>query len=104
MQLGSTHGVCKKGFYIVIISTTKEKENINEDMGIAFDLVGKILYRFDIEETMYEANAYKDNIFVTASLDATSHFESSAEDVCRVYQAMNGKEIDLTLPETPKQE
>jgi len=32
MQLGATHGVCKKGFFIVIISTTKEKENFDEDM------------------------------------------------------------------------
>lgn len=99
MQLGATHGVCKKGFFIVIISTTKEKENFDEDMQEAFDIVGKILYRFDIEEEMYEAKDYSDNIFITSSLDATSHFESSAEDVCNVYKAITGKELDLTLPQ-----
>jgi len=47
---------------------------------------------------MYEAKDYSDNIFITSSLDATSHFESSAEDVCNVYKAITGKELDLTLP------
>jgi Rab GDP dissociation inhibitor len=97
--MGATHGVCKKGYYIVIISTTKEKESVEEDMKVAFELVGKILHRFDIEEVMYEAKDYSDNIFITSSLDATSHFESSAEDVCKVYEAMTGKQLDLTLPE-----
>lgn len=97
--MGATHGVCKKGYYIVIISTTKEKESVEEDMSVAFELVGKILHRFDIEEVMYEAKDYSDNIFITSSLDATSHFESSAEDVCKVYEAMTGKQLDLTLPE-----
>lgn len=91
--------MCKKGFFIVIISTTKEKEKFDDDISIALEMVGKILYRFDIEEVMYEAVNYNDNIFITNSLDATSHFESSAENVCQVYKAITGKELDLTLPE-----
>lgn len=31
MMLSDTHGVCKKGFYVAIISTTKEAESIEED-------------------------------------------------------------------------
>lgn len=100
MQLGYTHGVCKKGFFIVIISTTKEKETFDEDMQVAFEMVGKPLYRFDSEEIMYEdANNKNDGIFVTQSLDATSHFESSAEDVCKIYKAITGKDVDLNVPE-----
>ena len=34
---------------------------------------------------MYESSDYNDNIFVTSSLDATSHFESAAEDVEKIY-------------------
>lgn len=100
MQLGYTHGVCKKGFYIVIISTTKEAKTFDEDMAVALEIVGKPLFRFDSEEVMYEdAGNKNDGIFVTQSLDATSHFESSAEDVCRLYQKITGKEVDLTVKE-----
>lgn len=49
MMIGASHGVCKKGYYIVIISTIKEKENFDEDLKIAFDLIGPIKYRFDLE-------------------------------------------------------
>jgi Rab GDP dissociation inhibitor len=97
MMLGDKHGVCKKGFYLAIISTTKEKENVEEDLKVAFEIVGSIKYRFDLEETMYSPKEYKDNIFITSSLDATSHFESSSEDVMKVYKAMTGKELDLTI-------
>lgn len=65
MQLSTNHGVCKKGFFIIIISTTKESGTFDEDMKVAFELVGPILYRFDIEEQMYEPKEYSDNIFIT---------------------------------------
>ncbi len=42
MMLGPSHGVCKKGFYVVIISTIKEKENFDEDLKVAFDLIGQV--------------------------------------------------------------
>ena len=51
-------------------------------------------------ETRYECDDYKDDIFVTATLDATSHFESAAEDVEKIYKSLTGKELDLTLPES----
>ena len=49
MMLGPNHGVCKKGYYIVIISTIKEKESFDEDLKIAFDLIGAVKCRFDLE-------------------------------------------------------
>lgn len=83
----------------MIISTTKESGTFDEDMKVAFELFGPILYRFDIEEQISEPKEYTDNISITQSLDVTSHFESSAEDVCRVYSAMTGMELDLRIPE-----
>lgn len=35
---------------------------------------------------------------MTNTLDETSHFESSALDVMRIYTEITGKELDLTLP------
>lgn len=78
----------------------KEKATFNEDMAVAFDIVGKPLYRFDTEEIMYQdAKGKDDGIYITQSLDATSHFESSAENVCQVYRAITGKDVDLNVEE-----
>jgi Rab GDP dissociation inhibitor len=41
-----------------------------------------------------------DNIYITKSMDPTSHFESATYDVLEIYKKITGKELDLTnLPE-----
>jgi Rab GDP dissociation inhibitor len=100
MMLGPSHGVCKKGYYLAIVSTTQEHENIETDLKVAFELIGNVLYRFDMKEDMYKpVDNGTDNIFITCNLDATSHFESSAQDVLNVYSSMTGKELDLNIKE-----
>jgi len=37
----------------------------------------------------------KDGVFITKSLDATSHFETATEDVLNLYKIITGKELDL---------
>lgn len=49
MMIGPSHGVCKKGFFVVIVSSIKEKEDFDEDLKIAFDLIGPVKYWFDLE-------------------------------------------------------
>ena len=39
-MISDTHGVCKKGYFLAIISSTKESNNIKEDLKIAYDLIG----------------------------------------------------------------
>ena len=58
------------------------------------------LYLKKISE-IYEPNTdFKDNLFITKSLDSTSHFEEASKDILNLYQQINGKELDLTiLPE-----
>lgn len=96
-MIGKKHGVCKEGYNLAIVSTTKESDNIEEDLKVALDIIGDIKYKFVIEETMYEGADPKDNIFVTSTLDATSHFESSAEDVIKIYKTITGKDLDLNI-------
>lgn len=49
----------------------------------------------------YEPNSnFSDNVFITKSMDPTSHFESATEDVISLYKKITGKDLDLTnLPE-----
>ena len=44
MMIGSSHGVSKKGFNIVIISSIKESKTFDEDFKVAFELIGTIKY------------------------------------------------------------
>ena len=36
-----------------------------------------------------------DNVFVSTSMDPTSHFESETENVLHLYKQITGKDIDL---------
>lgn len=45
-MINDKHGVCKKGYYLAIISTTPEKENPEEDLKIAFNLIGPVKHKF----------------------------------------------------------
>ncbi len=42
MMIGSSHGVSKKGYSIVIVSSIKEQKTFDEDFKIAFELIGSI--------------------------------------------------------------
>ena len=104
MQVSEFHKVCKKGFYIAIISTTIETKNPEKELEVAFDLVGPVLHKFTTTEDIFEpvSSEFSDNIFVTNTLDPTSHFESAANNVLEIYKKITGKDLDLeNLPEDP---
>jgi len=51
-----------------------------------------------VEETFAPLeDGSKDNCYISSSYDATSHFETTAEDVLSLYQRITGKELDLTI-------
>jgi len=104
MNIGSDHGVCKKGFSIAIISTTLESKSIDEDLKIAYDIIGPIKYKFVTEEVLYKPTypTSVNNWYITDTLDPTSHFESAAENVIKLYKEITGKDIDLEIQ--PQQE
>ena len=99
MMIGHSHGVCKKGYYLAIISTTAESKSVDEDLRLAYEIIGPILYKFVTEEVMYEplAKDYKNNWYITKTLDPTSHFESAAENVIELHKALTGKDVDLNI-------
>lgn len=106
MQIGPSHGVCKKGFFLAIISTTAEAKTVDEDLQIAFTIIPKPLYKFVTQEIVYES-ASKDvtnNWFVTSTLDATSHFESAAENVMDIYKRITKKDLDLNIEKELKEQ
>lgn len=102
MMVSSVHNVCKKGFNIAIISTNVETNNPSKELDPAFEIIGPVNEKFLTVSDVYVPtdDGTKDNIFVSASFDPTSHFESETIQVLKEYKRISGKDIDLeNLPE-----
>ena len=48
---------------------------------------------------MYEPvnDGAKNNLWITSSYDATSHFESASEEILDIYQKIVGEKLDLNI-------
>ena len=55
------------------------------------------VFRFVSVSSLYTptSSGEGDNIFITRSYDATSHFKTVVEDVQNVWKRMNGKDLVL---------
>jgi len=79
--VSSAHNVCPKGYYIAIVSTIAEGDsNHHLELQPGLDRLGKIEEQFlSAPIPLYEPveSGEKDNIFLSKSYDATSHFETT---------------------------
>ena len=79
--VSSAHNVCPKGYYIAIVSTIAEgQSNHHLELQPGFDRLGRIEERFiGPAIPLYEPleSGRNDNIFISKSYDATSHFETT---------------------------
>ncbi|KAK2195939.1 bifunctional Rab GDI protein/FAD-NAD(P)-binding domain superfamily/GDP dissociation inhibitor [Babesia duncani] len=77
------HGVTARGKFISIISTTVETLTPEKEIEPALKLIGDVDEKFMQVSDIYVPTGpgTTDNIFVSESYDATSHFESAANDV-----------------------
>lgn len=79
--VSSAHNVCPKGYYIAIVSTIAEgSSNHHLELQPGFDRLGKIEEKFmGPPIPLYEPleSGTNDNIFISKSYDATSHFETT---------------------------
>ena len=79
--MSSAHNVCPKGYYIAIVSTIAEGDsNHHLELQPGFDRLGKIEEKFmGSPIPLYEPleSGVNDNIFISKSYDATSHFETT---------------------------
>jgi len=91
------HNVCAKGKYIAFVSTTVETSVPSQELQPGLQLLGPIEHMF-ISVSDYcvpLADGAQDKCFISTGYDATSHFESTVDDVLRMYKRITGKELDL---------
>lgn len=97
--LSSDHKVVAAGYYLAICSTTVETNNPVSELATAFALLEPIHKRFDnIVETFEPvADGTADKCFISSSYDASSHFETTCNDLLAIYQRVTGEDY-LTAP------
>lgn len=96
--LGFDHQVAPQNRFIAICSTTVETEDPVSELDYAFRLFGNVMERFDAVVDTYEpaGSGEDDRMFISKSYDATSHFETVADDVMDMYKRVTGEDLDLS--------
>jgi Rab GDP dissociation inhibitor len=107
--------VASKGKYIAVASCLvestplkdakpgDENKNALAELKPALDLLGKIDQQFFWVSDQYVpvSDGSKDNVFITSSYDATSHFETATTEVLDLYKRITGKDLDLAISAEP---
>lgn len=99
MMVSHAHSVAHAGKYIAIVSATVETAYPERELQPALDLLGPIENKFVSVSELREPidPSFKDNVFVTKSYDATSHFESAAQEVLELWLKITGAPLDLSI-------
>ncbi|KAF4303532.1 Rab GDP dissociation inhibitor alpha [Botryosphaeria dothidea] len=95
--VSSAHNVCPKGYYIAIVSTIAEGDsNHHLELEPGFERLGKIEEKFmGPPIPLYEPieDGTNDNVFISKSYDATSHFETTTDDIKNIYKRAEGEDL-----------
>ncbi|XP_006815070.1 LOW QUALITY PROTEIN: rab GDP dissociation inhibitor alpha-like [Saccoglossus kowalevskii] len=103
--VSSTHCIATYGFYVATVSTTVETDNPEAELQPGLDLLGPIEQKF-----VYVADIYvpiddgkKSKVFVTTSYDATTHFETTCNDILDVWTRMTGEVFEFNKIQTSEE-
>ena len=93
-----THQVASNGWFLAIVSTTVETDNPQAEIKAGLDLLGPIEQKFVTVSDLFEPvdDGKASQVFVTKSYDATTHFESTCEDILDVYERIIGERFDFS--------
>jgi len=97
------HKIAAAGKYVCVCSTTVETKEPEKELLPAINLLGAIEQKFFWVSDSYEptGDGSKDQLYVTSTYDATSHFESATREAVALYERMSGQKIDLTISAEP---
>ena len=99
-MLGHSHKVVAKDKYCAILSTTVETDKPAAELKAALDLLpadGRITQFENLTHSLEPVeDGSRSKIFITATYDASSHFEATTDEVLAIYRRIMGDELDLT--------
>jgi Rab GDP dissociation inhibitor len=93
-----THQVASKGWFIAIVSTNVETENPEQEIELGVQQLGPIKQKFIHISDIYEPlqDGVENELFISKSYDATSHFETTCKDVLDIFKRGTGEEFDFS--------
>jgi len=93
-----TVAVAAKGWFVAIVSTTVETSEPELEIKPGLDLLGPITQKFVTVSPLYKPldDGLESQLFISESYDATSHFETTCNDVLDVFKRGNGEEFDVS--------
>uniref|UniRef100_A0AAQ4QAT9 Rab GDP dissociation inhibitor n=1 Tax=Gasterosteus aculeatus aculeatus TaxID=481459 RepID=A0AAQ4QAT9_GASAC len=105
-MISSAHNVAAQGKYIAIVSTTVETNDPEKELKPALDLLTPIEQKFvSISDQYAPTDMGADSqIFISRTYDATTHFETTCDDIKDIYKRMTGSEFDFNEMERKKQD
>ena len=115
--MSSAHNVCAKNHYLAIVSTIVETDNPQIEIKPGLDLLGPILDKFIFRVEVKTNSRFvsvtdlyvpiddgtKDHCYISKSYDATSHFETTTDDVKDIYLRIMGKPLIIKEKMRPTQ-
>ncbi|KAK1921046.1 GDP dissociation inhibitor [Papiliotrema laurentii] len=95
--VSAAHNVAAKDVWIAMVSTIVETSVPEREILPGLQLLGSVIDKFVSITPLYAptSDGTNDNIFITKSYDATSHFETVVEDVSDVWQRVKGEKLVL---------
>uniref|UniRef100_A0A8C1CHZ2 Rab GDP dissociation inhibitor n=1 Tax=Cyprinus carpio carpio TaxID=630221 RepID=A0A8C1CHZ2_CYPCA len=96
-MISYAHNVAAQGKYIAIASTTVETSDPEAEIEPALELLEPIDQKFVAISDMYELtdDGTESQIFASRSYDATTHFETTCNDIKDIYKRMTGSDFDF---------
>eukprot|EP00884_Botryococcus_braunii_P012359 jgi/Botrbrau1/21123/Bobra.0061s0018.1 len=92
-----THNVVAKGKWIAFVSTTVETNDPESELRMGLAILGAIDEKFvevtDVHEPLDDGKHSR--AFISKGYDATSHFETTVDDVLEMYTRITGKILNL---------
>ncbi|KAM9327980.1 rab GDP dissociation inhibitor beta-like [Pholidichthys leucotaenia] len=100
------HCVAAKGKYIAIVSTTVETNDPEAEVKPALAHLEPIDQKFVTVSDQYAPTdmGTESQIFISRSYDATTHFETTCDDIKDIYRRMTGSELNCEEIERKKKE
>lgn len=97
LVLSYNHRTTPEGMYLGLVSTTVETNSPEDELQPGTELLGNIIESFVTIDDVYEPkeDGKRDQCFVTKSYDATTHFETTVDDVFSVYRRIFGTDLIL---------
>jgi Rab GDP dissociation inhibitor len=98
--------VAAKDKYIAFVSTTVETNTPEMELSPGLTILGEVQEKFvfvsDIKAPLADGAA--DQCFISTGYDATSHFETTIDDVLDMYTRVTGEKLDVSSPIVDKLE